>query len=98
VIHVVFAVIYKVENMSLNNEARAGHVEFLRQLAAQGVYKDAWKFPDYEEGDIHSVLLIEGESKEAVEDIFLKDPVVANGARSVKVRIWEPSRLLRENK
>lgn len=92
----IYAVIYKIENMTLNTEARAGHVEFLRGLAAKGVYKDAWKFPDYGDGDVHSVILIESESKEEVENIFSMDPVVSNGARSVKVRQWEPSRLLRE--
>lgn len=94
----IFAVIYKVQNMEHNSEIRPGHVEFLTKLAEQGRYKDAWKFPDYGQGDIHSVLLVEGESKEEVEAIFARDPGVTKGARSFEVRIWEPSRLLRKLK
>lgn len=94
----IYAVIYKVENMDFNDEIRPGHVAFLSQLAEEGRYKDAWKFTDYGQGDIHSVLLVEGESKEEVEALFAKDPGVVRGARSFEVRIWEPSRLLREKK
>lgn len=94
----IFAVIYKIENMENNTDIRPGHVAFLSALAEEGRYKDAWKFPDYRAGDVHSVLLIEGESKEEVETIFAKDPGVAQGARSIQVRAWEPSRILRERK
>ncbi|MBP1154061.1 MULTISPECIES: YciI family protein [unclassified Paenibacillus] len=94
----IYAVIYKIENMDLNHQFRPAHVEFLDKFSKSGRYKDAWKFPDYGNGDIHSVLLIEGDSKEEVEAVFSRDPIVVQGARSIAVRAWEPSRILRKMK
>lgn len=81
-----FALIYTVRDMEKNALYRPAHVEFLSKLKDTDLVEAAWKFPDYQAGMVHSVLICKAGSKEEVLEIFSKDPVVSSGARTIEAR------------
>lgn len=84
-----YAVIYKTIKVEASNAVRPQHIEFLKGMLREGKVVDGMKFPDYYDGCVQGVLVVEGNSKEEVASWFAKDPVISSGARTFEVREYE---------
>ncbi|GAA0514599.1 YciI family protein [Pigmentiphaga daeguensis] len=81
-----FALLYTMVDMEKNAAQRPAHIAFLKGLQAENKIRTAWKFPDYQPGLLHSVMICNADSREDVLAWFSQDPVVQAGARTIEVR------------
>ena len=81
-----FALIYTIQDMEKNALYRPAHIAFLTELKKTGLVETAWKFPDYQLGMIHSVIICKANSKDEVIECFSRDPIVQSGARTIEAR------------
>jgi uncharacterized protein YciI len=81
-----FALVYTMVDMEKNAANRPAHIAFLKGMREAGRIETAWKFPDVQNGLLHSFVICTADSKEQVRRWFMEDPTVSTGARTIDVR------------
>ncbi|WP_102349062.1 YciI family protein [Bacillus sp. Marseille-P3661] len=80
-----FAVISRMLNIEINKQYREEHLEYLKELAAQGKVLAKGRFTDGTGG----LVIYLGESLKEVTALVENDPFIAHGARSYEIHEWE---------